>query len=379
MLYSLFKSSSYVELFCSVDWCGCSPNDFKPDDWARLQATEQKQLFFGRKFEPVINQLVILQLEEWLFGPYPHDYENLNSYWQSAYHFKDKSPAPNQALLTVASLLIRINSKSNLIRQFYEPLKVLEITDYWELDVYKGFLIRHEARISVNLTVELETWCSPSLHHAQVSKSNKLAKKITQLDVSSDFDQKELTSRNPARILSVSAEPVLMLKLSGTTHVDNSTVSLTILWIDPSDKVQETSELLIEDITITSMNFAKSSLQQPLQSGSWTVKVLHKKMLLGLTRFLVIPSVNETTKDINTSQNILDKLITNFYLIKDTCISYKHENIRNIVGSYLGTFESEGNTNNFHKFNECKKTRWSSLSPDPKSELVNETTFDGSS
>lgn len=44
------------------DWCGCSPNDFKPEDWIRLQATETKQLFFGRKFEPVVNQLVILQL-----------------------------------------------------------------------------------------------------------------------------------------------------------------------------------------------------------------------------------------------------------------------------------------------------------------------------
>ena len=258
-------------------------------------------------------------------------------------------------------------------------MQVLEITDYWELDVYKGFLIKHEARINNNFKVELETWCSPSHHHAQVSKSNKLAKKIAQLDVSSDFDQKELTSRNPARILSVTAEPVLMLKLSGTTHVDNSTVSLTILWIDPFDKVQETSELIIEDITITSMNFAKSNLQQPLKSGSWTVKVLHKKMLLGLTRFLVIPSLNGTTKDINLSQNILDKLITNFYLIKDTCISYNHKNVRDIIGSYLSTFEIERNANNFHKFNECKKTRWSSLSPDPKSELFNESHFDGSS
>lgn len=321
---------------------------------------------------------MILQLEEWLYGPYPHDYENLNSYWQSTYHFKDKSPAPNDALLAVANLLVRINSKSNLIGQFYEPLRVLEITDYWELDVYKGFLIKHEARININLTVDLETWCAPSHHHAQVSKSIKLAKKIIQLDVSSDFDQKELTSRNPARILSVNAEPVLMLKLSGTTHVDNSTVSLTILWIDPFDKVQETTELIIEDITVTSMNVAKSNLQKPLLSGSWTVKVLQNKMLLGLTRFFVIP-LKQTTKDIKMSQNVLDKLITNFYLIKDTCISYNHKNIRDIVGSYLGTFEMERNANNFHKFNDCKKTRWSTLSPDPKSELVNEISFDGSS
>lgn len=324
--------------------------------------------------------MVVLQLEEWLFGPYTHGYENLNSYWQNLFHIKDKSPAPNQALLTVAGSLIRINSKSNLIHQFYEPLRIIEVTDYWELDVYKGFLVKHEAKINNNLTVELETWCRPSHHHAQVSKSHKLAKKIMQLDVSTDFDQKELISRNFARILSVTSEPILIIKLSGTTHVENSTVHLSILWIDPSEKVQEAAELTIDDITITSINFAKSNLQQPLASGNWTVKVLQKKSLIGLTKFLVTPAVNATTKDINMSHNNLDKLIANFYLIKDTCISYNQKNIRDIVGSYLGTSDVDRNEKNFHKFIECKKTLWSSSAPDPKSELVNDVgSFDGSS
>lgn len=340
-----------------------------------MQATEHKQLFFGRKFEPVINQLVILQLEEWLFGPYPHGFENLNSYWQNSYHFKDKSPLPSQALLTVASSLIRINSKSNVIHQFYEPLKILEITDYWESDVYKGFLIKHEAKISNILTVELETWCRHHYHHAQVSKSNKLAKKIMQLDVSTDFDQKELISRNFPQILSTSSDPILILKLSGTSQVENSTVSLNILWIDPNQNVKESSELIIDDITVTSINFAKSNLQQPLVSGAWSVKILYKKSLIGLVKFLLIPSLN-STKDSNLIQNNLDKLISNFYMIKDTCISYNQKNIRNIVGSYLGSSSKTDDRKKIHKFLECKKTIWSSKSPDPKVEFGN---FDGSS
>ena len=323
----------------------------------------------------MINQLVVLQLEEWLFGPYPHGFENLNSYWQSTYHHKDISPQPNQALITVANSLVRINSKSNSIQQFYEPLRIVEVTDYFELDVYKGFIIRHEARININLTVELETLCRPSHHHAQVSKSNKIAKKIMQLDVSTDFDQKELISRNFAKIFSESSEPVLILKLSGTTSVENSTVNLTILWIDPSEKIQEAAELQIEDITITSINFAKSNLHQPLASGNWTVKVLQKKSLIGLTKFLVTPTGNVTTKDVNMSHNHLDKMIAHFYLIKDTCISYNHKNIRDIVGSYL-TNDVEKNGKNYYKFNECKKSHWSSLSPDPKSELVNDLVND---
>lgn len=201
-----------------------------------------------------------------------------------------------------------------------------------------------------------------------------------QLDVSSDFDQKELMSRNFARVLSVNAEPILILKLSGTSQAENATVVLTVSWLDPNDKVQETTELTIEDITITSTNFAKSNLKQPLQDGTWTVKLSHKKSLIGLTKFLIIPSVNTSTKDISMSHNNLDKLVANFYVIKDTCISYNQKNIRDIVGSYLGTLNIENSVNNYHKFNECKKTLWSSSSPDPKSELVKEmSNFDSSS
>ncbi|RZF43963.1 hypothetical protein LSTR_LSTR014254 [Laodelphax striatellus] len=35
------------------------------------EATEGRPLFFARKFEPIISQAAILQLEEWLYGPYP--------------------------------------------------------------------------------------------------------------------------------------------------------------------------------------------------------------------------------------------------------------------------------------------------------------------
>lgn len=367
-----------LKIFFSVDWCGCSPNDFKPDDWSRLQATEQKQLFFGRKFEPVINQLVILQLEEWLHGPYPVGYENLNSYWQSTFHIKDKSPPPNQALLTIASQLVKINSKSNLMREFYEPLQILEVTDYFELDVYKGFLIRHTGIMSDNVTVELETWFRPSHHHAQVSKSNKLAKKIMQLDVSTDFDQKELISRNFARIMGEGVEPVLTLKLSGTSNASNSTAVLTIVWLDPSGKVQETSDLTV-DITTTSINFANSNLVKPLTSGAWTVKVLQKKSLIGLTKFFITPSA--TDKGTKLSQNDLDEAVASFYLTKDTCIHYNQKNIREIVSSYLNNSEKNKNESSIPKFSDCKKASWSSLSPDPKSALLmrEHSQFDGSS
>lgn len=184
-------------------------------------------------------------------------------------------------------------------------------------------------------------------------------------------------SRNFPRVIGQNSEPALIMKLSGTSQVENSTITLTVVWIDPDDKVEDIGEMIVEDITVTSINFSKSNLKHPLTSGIWTVKLLQKKSLIGLTKFLVIPTLNSTlTKDLNTSQNQLDKMVANFYLIKDTCISYNQKNIREIIGTYLGSYGS----NLSLKFSECKKSMWSSFAPDPKSELVTDFgNFDGSS
>lgn len=160
-------------------------------------------------------------------------------------------------MLNIAESLVRINSKTNSIK-FYEPLRILEITDFFENDMYKGFLIRHEAKINANLSVELETLCTPSHHHAQVSKSNKIAKKILQLEVSTDPDQKELISRNFARVMGENSEPVFVLKLGGSSHNGNVTETFNVSWIDPKDRIRDTQEMTIDDITVsTSLNNQK--------------------------------------------------------------------------------------------------------------------------
>jgi protein xylosyltransferase len=50
-----------------VDWCGCSPNDFKLEDLNRIVNTADRNLFFARKFEPVIDQRIIDRLDQWLY------------------------------------------------------------------------------------------------------------------------------------------------------------------------------------------------------------------------------------------------------------------------------------------------------------------------
>lgn len=350
-----------------VDWCGCSPNDFKPEDWTKLQGTEAKQFYFARKFEPIINQEVILQLEEWVNGPYPADYPNLHSYWQNFFHHEDKSVPVDGALLNVANSLLRINAKAKLI-QFQEPFRIRELNHHLDHDHYRGFLILYEAVLEGE-TVLLETRAQPTFS-AQVSKSAALGRRITQLEVSTDFDQKEQVSRNFQRVIGSNAELNLIFRLAGLRAEKNTTsYPLTVLWLDPRGELADTNEMTIEDTPSgppeNLVHFTKAAnLKSPLLPGVWTAKLVHKKVLLGVTRFLVINSTlmaekvdvqdaNQTTKEQEREQ--LDRLVQQFFNLKDTCWVGK-------VDKGMPEVRPEGLV-------ECRGTSWSSYAADPKSDI----------
>uniref|UniRef100_A0A672YKJ4 protein xylosyltransferase n=1 Tax=Sphaeramia orbicularis TaxID=375764 RepID=A0A672YKJ4_9TELE len=66
-----------------VDWCGCSPNDFKPSDLPRFQQAS-RPTFFARKFEASVSQDIISQLDSYLFGAYASGTPGLQAYWETS-------------------------------------------------------------------------------------------------------------------------------------------------------------------------------------------------------------------------------------------------------------------------------------------------------
>uniref|UniRef100_A0A182XMH0 protein xylosyltransferase n=1 Tax=Anopheles quadriannulatus TaxID=34691 RepID=A0A182XMH0_ANOQN len=279
-----------------VDWCGCSPNNFRSEDWERLQASQHKKLFFGRKFEAMVNQAIVLQLEEWMFGPYPAEYPNLHAYWQNVYHHEDVATAADGALLNVAHSLLRMNGRTST-EQLYEPGRIREITHYFERDTYRGFLVRHEAVQGAGWS-ELETWISPVVT-AKVTRSTPLARRLIHLEVSTEYDEKEQLSRNFPRIIGTNAEPALIFRLAPPLETErvkggNATNhSLAVEWIDPVGTIVAASHFTIEDSPtgpLHSFNhFLKGAgkLKLPLAEGVWGARLLQGKALLGATRFLV--------------------------------------------------------------------------------------------
>lgn len=381
-----------------VDWCGCSPNDFKTDDWTRLVATYPKQLFFARKFEPVVNQDIILRLEEWLVGPYPADYPNLRGYWQSVYHINDKGPKIDESFITVASTLACQRLSPN-----YTMRSVLEITTFMERDHYKGFLVHHGivAGDGPRATqTELELLARPE-QFGKVSRASTLGKRIKNVEVSTDYDQKEQLLRNFAKIMGQYAEPALVLHLtplSGDAPAPTGGQhNLTILWINPAGQLAHVSELAVDtSSTIQTIFFVKSSLKTPLLPGVWTAKLLHKQSLLAQCSFLIVPRIRGNVngnanspaqwsaahlsvdtakrqkwdKFLATAQNVQTmraQALANANLVDDEQIIW----ISKLIGEFFVVKQLcvRRQTAAFAHLQQCNETTWSSFAPDPKSEL----------
>lgn len=374
-----------------VDWCGCSPNDFKSEDWPRLLATENKQLFFARKFEPIVNQAVILHLEEWLVGPYPRDFPNLHSYWQSVYHSRDKSPQIDEALITVASSLACHHVNIN-----YTVKNIIEVTTYMDRDQYKGFLVNHNI-VHVNdaqNVIQMELLARPQ-QFCRVSRSTSLGKRIKSIDISTEYDQKEQILRNFAKIMGPNAEPTFLVCLAEISSEPNiftvRSYNLTVLWINPAGYLSDISDIHVDASSAApTISFAKSSLKTPLLPGIWTVKLVNKHAMLAQCNFLVIPKIQTNTitdshwsttpanakhwnmflpaaKDVvalkeqaMVNAKLIDDerimwisdLIHKFFVIKETCVVHR--------------------TSVIPDTKLCKDTNWSSFAPDPKSDLFAE-------
>ncbi|KAK9502912.1 hypothetical protein O3M35_011595 [Rhynocoris fuscipes] len=124
-----------------VDWCGCSPNNFRAEDWPKLLATEDRPVFFARKFEPIIDQVIINQVDQWLFGMFPKDMAGLDSYWENVYHWDDLGRhQTDDGLISLANSLsrraVRIASEQ-AGNCSLSDVKVLEVTTYHNKDAYK--------------------------------------------------------------------------------------------------------------------------------------------------------------------------------------------------------------------------------------------------
>ncbi|CAH3106757.1 unnamed protein product [Pocillopora meandrina] len=391
-----------------VDWCGCSPNDFKPEDLPRLKSKSTN--FFARKFEAIVNQEVINQLDAWLYDPYPTDTQGLNYYWENLFHREDSITKTSDVFRTFFHAFARVGEKSLKAAASQgaksqkcpsgRVLDIQEITLLNQHDQFGGLLVLYDVEYSTKdgdkQVVTLESWLAPLSHEEllNLNMSNG-PQRLVGLEVGTSWDQKERVFRNMARLMGPWDDPVLVHR-----WVHGKAFDVKLMWVDPINVVTGIYEMRVVDNWVVS--FHKPTFKKPMRPGKWTIKMIfsHKgeDMVIGQTKFLVVPlsfskgqpissneavaansgppggiyNANDFLIEFDREANNTEALATNAAENSRKSGEPLHDWIDNVT-EYFWTVESscivQGKIPGCEQIPQCESTSWSSRSPDPKSEI----------
>ncbi|XP_040046698.2 xylosyltransferase 1 [Gasterosteus aculeatus] len=276
-----------------VDWCGCSPNDFKPADLPRFQQAS-RPTFFARKFEASVSQEVVNQLDAFLFGAPAPGTPGLHAYWENVYEQETDGPAGlADAVLSHYHAFARMglsraagslqgHPDDNSCR--FEALNhPLSVHLYFLSDTFQGYLVRHLATNQASSQPEsLETWVTAKDHFTPASPPHP-SNRLQHAQVGADWDPKERLFRNWGGLLGPADEPVAVQRWSRS----QSNLTATVVWIDPTNVIAATYDILVD--ASAEVTHYRPPLSPPLRPGLWTLRLLHHWNLLGQTTFVVAP------------------------------------------------------------------------------------------
>ncbi|KAL4648100.1 xylosyltransferase 2 [Arapaima gigas] len=385
-----------------VDWCGCSPNDFKPTDLIRIQQLT-RPTFFARKFESTVNQEAIDILDAHLYGHYPPGTPALKSYWENLFEQADGPSALSDVALTSYSSFFRLglrsleetHSEDEACR--YEPIgHPVSVHLYFYDDRFQGYLVRQEVQNTGTRAKEvLEVWALPQLS-LQLDSNLREFERLKHLEVRNGlrprlfWDPKERIFRNFGGILGPLDEPVAVQKWARGPNL-----TATIVWIDPAQVVAASYDISV-DVEAEFTQY-KPPLQRPLRPGTWTVRVLRLWERVAEIQFLVVPLAFRGGQPFQTEEDSWLHAGPPGNLYMDQGFEQLNQVLK-LTGGHQALELSQRNSQLVGKplddwvdhsvrafwltgdicttssslcpsLGSCLKTTWSSLSPDPKSEL----------
>lgn len=296
-----------------VDWCGCSPNDFKLEDWSRLQLTTEKEgLYFARKFEPVIDLLVINKLESWIQDDVVnyklHGDESWDKYWENIYDRQDNQKIDE-------SKLIAYDSMTRLVMDYLITLcKIASVDEHIQSDVYgissevlnvsllmennrfRGLLVHFNYQLG-NRMLTMESYIRQRPKFRLIRRLGPINRLVT-MTVCSDFDVKELFFRNYGCILGPMSTVSLLHEWSVSEDVMDDELmnfSVSFSWIDPNNKTvllyEESVGFESPDTTSSSSLVLQSipNMKTPMKPGTWKVVMVFHDFVVAETSFLITP------------------------------------------------------------------------------------------
>nr|XP_014349502.1 PREDICTED: xylosyltransferase 1 isoform X2 [Latimeria chalumnae] len=380
-----------------VDWCGCSPNDFKPGDFHRFQTA--RPTFFARKFEAVVNQEIIAQLDYYLYGSYPPGTLNLKAYWENMYDEADGVQSTSDTLLTMYHSFSRLglrraetslHTDGNNSCRYFPMGHPVSIHLYFLADRFQGYLVKHHAtNLATSKLETLETWVMPKKVFKIANPPSDFGR-LQFSEIGVDWDAKERIFRNFGGLMGPMDEPVGMQKWGKGPNV-----TVTVVWVDPTNVIAATYDILID--SSAEFTHYKPPLNLPLRPGVWTIRILHHWVPIAETKFLITPLTFSNKQPIKQEEamKLHSGPAKNAYMeqsfqglnpvlnipINAQQVDQAKRNaaltgspLENWVDTLTGSVWSAvdvcaAGPTSCPVMQGCGQTVWSSLSPDPKSDL----------
>ena len=164
------------------------------------------------------------------------------------------------------------------------------------------------------------------------------------MQVGSDYDSKERIFRNYPGFFGPDTKIVLH-----HSWINGPVRKVTFAWIDSAGKVAAVHHVRIARTRLVQRHNPK--LKGPLRPGIWTTKVSIGQREIAQVKFLIIPvetGVKHKGRVVDFLSQV-DKLTARFWTLQETCL-VSHDR-------------------KCPQMPSCKATEWSSLSPDPKSDI----------
>ncbi|KAJ8283896.1 hypothetical protein COCON_G00027460 [Conger conger] len=368
-----------------VDWCGCSPNDFKPSDLIRIQQLT-RPTFFARKFESTVNQEAINILDAHLYGQYAPGTAALKAYWESLFERPD---GPGGRAGGRGAAQGAAQGAKEACR--YEPIGYpLSVHLYFYDDRFQGYLVKQEVQLLGSQTrLTLEVWAVPQTT-LQLESNLHEFERLKNLEVGIEWDPKERIFRNFGGVMGPLDEPVAVQKWARGPNL-----TATIVWIDPAQVVAASYDISV-DVEVEFTQY-KPPLQRPLRPGAWTVRVLRLWETVAEARFLITPLAFKARQPLRKDEDSwlhagppgnlymdqgFQQLSPVLKLTRGEQALEEAQEKAQLVGRALedwidasvGVFWVMGDICSTEaspcpSLVTCNTTSWSSLSPDPKSEL----------
>ncbi|XP_077474209.1 xylosyltransferase 1-like [Stigmatopora argus] len=276
-----------------VDWCGCSPNDFKPADVPRFEQAS-RPAFFARKFEAAVSQEVVNLLDARLFGAPAPGLPGLHAYWENVYE-RETDDKPTDGALGHYHAFARMGleraaasssapgSPALETCRYQGAAQPLSVYMYFLSDRFQGYLVRHAATEPGSGRSEiLETWVTPRDHFALAEPPHP-DNRLLHIQVGREWDPKERLFITRGGLLGPEDAPSAVLRW----RRGSGNLTATVVWIDPTNVIATTYDVRVD--AGAEVTHYRPPLAGPLRPGVWTLKVLDRWSPLGQTSFPVAP------------------------------------------------------------------------------------------